>query len=86
MKVRKRKEYDDNYEGLSIEQRKWLENHTLADLEEIAERLEFQGENVDGIRAVIEDLTAVAESLGISLKSYADYDLLEFVGPEAAYA
>lgn len=86
MKVRKRKEYDDNYDGLSIEQRKWLESHTLADLEEIAERLEFQGENVDGIRAVIDDLTAVAESLGISLKSYADYDLLEFVGPEAAYA
>lgn len=68
--------------GATPEQKRWLKTHTISDLEEIAEMLEYQGENVAGIRQVIEDLTTVATNLGIPVRRYADYDLLEFVRAE----
>jgi hypothetical protein len=64
------------------EQRRWLKTHTLSDLEDIAEILEYQGENVDGIRQVISDLSDVAANLGIMVKKNAEHDLLEFVRAE----
>jgi hypothetical protein len=64
------------------EQRRWLKTHTLSDLEDIAEILEYQGENVDGIRQVISDLSDVATNLGIMVKKNAEHDLLEFVTAE----
>ena len=64
------------------EQRRWLKTHTLSDLEDIAEILEYQGENVEGIRQVIKDLTDVATNLGIEVRKKAEQDLLEFVRAE----
>jgi hypothetical protein len=78
-KVRKAQESMNPYlRGATPEQRRWLKTHTIYDLEEIAEILEYQGENVEGIRRVIEDLTTVAANLGIVVKRY-EHDLLEFV-------
>lgn len=64
------------------EQRRWLKTHSVSDLADIADVLEYQGENVGGIRQVIEDITAVATNLGVVVKNQADYDLLEFVRAE----
>jgi hypothetical protein len=72
--------------GATPEQRRWLKSHTITDLEEIVETLEYQGENVERIRQVISDLKAVAAGLGIQISSYADYDLLEFVKAEESKA
>lgn len=86
-KVRKARDSMNEYlRGATPEQRRWLKNHSLSDLREIADMLEYQGENVEGIRRVIEDLTTVAENLGIIVKSHAEHDLLEFVRPEEAEA
>ncbi|UCE73887.1 MAG: hypothetical protein JSV56_12845 [Methanomassiliicoccales archaeon] len=68
------------------EQRRWLQTHTISDLEDIAEILEYQGENVDGIRQVIKDLNTVAANLGIVVKRHAEHDLLEFVRAEETKA
>ncbi|UCF07921.1 MAG: hypothetical protein JSW28_09830 [Thermoplasmata archaeon] len=68
------------------EQRRWLKNHTLSDLQEIADSLEFQGENVKNIRSVIDDLADVAALLGVNIKSRPEHDLLEFVKAEETEA
>jgi hypothetical protein len=82
-KVRRAKSSMNSYlSEATPEQRRWLKTHTLSDLEDIAEILEYQGENVDGIRQVISDLTDVATNLGIVVKSNAEHDLLEFVRAE----
>ncbi|UCG68462.1 MAG: hypothetical protein JSV09_11690 [Thermoplasmata archaeon] len=82
-KVRRAQESMNPYlRGATPEQRRWLKTHSISDLEEIADMLEYQGESVDGIRQVIDDLKTVAENLGIVIKSKADYDLLEFVRAE----
>lgn len=82
-KVRKAQESMNPYlRGATPEQRRWLKTHSISDLEEIAEELEYQGENVEGIRRVIEDLTTVAANLGIVIKRREEHDLLEFVRAE----
>ena len=68
------------------EQRRWMKNHTLSDLEEIADSLEYQGESVEGIRQVIEDLNTVAANFGIVVRSRAEHDLIEFTTVEEAKA
>lgn len=86
-KVRRAQESMNPYlRGATHEQRGWLKTHTISDLEEIADELEYQGENVEGIRRVIEDLTTVAANLGIVVKRRAEHDLLEFVRAEEAKA
>lgn len=64
------------------EQRKWLKTHSLSDLEEIADQLEFQGENVYNMRQVIDDLYTVAANLGFVISRHPEYDLIEFVRAE----
>ncbi len=82
-KVRRAQESMNPYlRGATPEQQRWLKNHTIYDLEEIADELEYQGENVEGIRRVIDDLTIVAANLGIVIKRHEEHDLLEFVRAE----
>ncbi len=82
-RIRRAKDSMNPYlRGATPEQRRWLKTHTISDLEEIADTLEFQGEDVEGIRRVINDLTSIAENLGIPVTRRADYDLLEFVKAE----
>ncbi len=86
-KVRRAKDSMNPYlRNATPEQRRWLKTHTISDLEEIAETLEYQGEEVEGIRRVIDDLASIAQNLGIPVKRRADFDLLEFVRPEEAKA
>ena len=72
-------------QGASLEQIHWLQKHTLGDLYDIADELEYEGENVNGIRNVIEDLTMTANQLGIEVPDHI-HDILEFVTPEKAKA
>ena len=82
-KVRRAKQSMNPYLRYATpEQRKWLKNHTLSDLEDIADVLEYQGEKVEGIKQVIEDLNTVAANLGIVVKRRAEHDLLEIVRAE----
>ncbi len=68
------------------EQQRWLKTHSISDLEDIADVLEYEGENVQGLRQVIGDIASVATNLGIVVKTQADHDLLEFVRAEEAQA
>ena len=52
----------------------------------MADTLEYQGEQVERIRQVIDDLNTVAANLGIVVKSRAEHDLLEFTKVEEAEA
>ncbi len=66
----------------TLEQRKWLKTHSLSDLEEIADQLEYQGENVYNIRQVIDDLFTMAANLGLVISRHPEHDLIEFVRAE----
>ena len=86
-KVRRAKKSMNPYlSSATPEQRRWLKTHTISDLEEIADTLEFQGEGIEGIRQVIEDLNTVAANLGVVVRSQAKPDLIEFATVEEAKA
>ena len=86
-KVRRAKKSMNPYlSNATPEQRRWMKTHTISDLEEIADMLEYEGESVGGIRQVIEDLNTVAANFGIVVKRYTEPDLIEFANAEEAKA